>query len=280
MRRSYHNQAFIENDGVFYGVSLGWDFTSEHEWGIKQMKSKFGISNQKINILGMKKEVLGVEARTMTSGTVLFSEDDNLCVLTSDKPYRLPDEFTPKDILAYDITHMSNDLECAWDESDFCIATKNKEHFPKLRELYEAFQNRNIVITFIKTEINPFSNSSLSILIKDRIPTELIDEMYLSDKEHVDLIEYEKKIGVTKLKEQTRNGYKNEKYFVACSPKWIDYKDPVNREKKKKELKTEYDIVFWINYSDDDDNYGWYTAEKIIQWLSTPGLKLKSLNEK
>lgn len=42
---------------------------------------------------------------------------------------------------------------------------------------------------------------------------------------------------------------------------------------------TKYDIHFWINYSDDDDNFGWYIAEDIIKWLSTPGLKLKSLNK-
>ena len=54
---------------------------------------------------------------------------------------------------------------------------------------------------------------------------------------------------------------------MACSPKWINYEDAEAREKRKKEMNTEYDIMYWINYSDDDNNYGWYTVEQIREWL-------------
>ena len=280
MRRAFQNTSLIVEDGNFYGVSLGWDFTSEHEWGIKGMKRHFGIQSEKSNILGIKKTLMGVDARTITKGEVLFKQDENLCVLTSNKPWGLKEDYTAKDIIGYDIKNMYNDLECAWDENNFCIATKNKEDFPKLKELYEAFQNKNIIITFLKSGVPAFSNSSLSVLILDKLPQEVKDEMYKVDKKAYDLIDYEKKIGVTALKEKTRgNGYQGEKYFMACSPSWIDYEDDEHREERKKSLNTKYDIMFWINYSDDDDNFGWYTAEDIIKWLSTPGLKLKSLNK-
>lgn len=270
MRRAYNNNTLIIENDVFYGVSLGWDFCAEHEHSISGIIRKFGIDTKK----------LGFEGRKITRGEVLFKKDNDLCVLTSDKPFGLKDEYTTKDILDYDIKGMYNEFETAWDESDFCIATKNKDHFKYLEELYEAFKNNNIVITFLKSELPVFSNSSLSVLIGDKLPEESKQEMYNVDKKGVDLIEYEKKIGVTSLKEKVKgNGYKGEKYFMACSPRWIDYENPENREKRKKELSTEYDIMFWVNYSDDDDNYGWYTAEDIIKWLSTPGLKLKSLNK-
>ena len=280
MRRAYHNVSFIVEGDNFYGVSLGWDFTSEHEWGIRVIKNKFGLKSDKTNVLGIKKPLLGIDNRRMTIGEVLFKEDKDLCVLTSERPYGLKEKYKAKDILGYDIKNVYNDLECAWDDGDFCIASKNKEDFPKMRELYEAFKNKNIAITFLKSEVPAFSNSSLSVLILDKLPQDVLDEMYNVDKEAYDLIEYEKKIGVTKLKEETRSksGYRGEKYFMACSPRWIDYKDAVAREEKKRKGNTEYDIMFWVNYSDDDDNYGWYTAEEIIKWLSTPGLKLKSLN--
>ncbi len=111
--------------------------------------------------------------------------------------------------------------------------------------------------------------------------------MYQVDKKHHDLYEYEKEIGVTKLKEDGLEEYRNDnggktgkgKYFMACSPRWIDYENEENREKRKKEMGTKYDVQFWVNYA-DDDNYGWYTTEDIIKWLSTPGLKLKSLDKK
>lgn len=270
MRRASNNKSFIIENEVFYGVSLGWDFCAEHEWGIKGMRRHFGIDTNKV----------GFEGRKITKGNVLFKKGKDLCVLTSQEPYGLKENYTAKDLLGYDIKAMYQDFETAWDENDFCIATKNKEEFKYLEELNEAFKNKNIIITFLKSELPAFSNSALSILIADKLPEEAKQEMYNVDKKSIDLVEYEKKIGVTSLKQKTRgNGYKGDKYFLACSPRWIDYENPENREKRKKEYGTKYDIIFWVNYSDDDDNFGWYNAEDIIKWLSTPGLKLKSLNK-
>jgi hypothetical protein len=275
MRRAFNNVHVIKEDNTFYGVSLGYDFCAEHEWGTQKMKTKFGIDTSK----------MGVEARSITKGEVLFMNDGEICVLTSRKPWhsweKPKENLGVKDLIPYDLQNLYKDFECAWDEGDFCIVTKDKSLFNYMEELNEAFKNNNIVISFIKSDLPVFANSSLSVLIKDKLPKSIVDSMYAVDKASVDLVEYEKKIGVTELKEKTRsNGYKGEKYFLACSASWIDYHNENNREKRKKELGTKYDVRFWVNYSDDDDNYGWYNAEDIIKWLSTPGLKLKSLNKK
>ena len=66
---------------------------------------------------------------------------------------------------------------------------------------------------------------------------------------------------------------------MACSARWIDYENTKNREQHKTRLKTKYDITYWINYSDDDNNYGHYIVEEIQQWLSTPGLKLTQIRK-
>lgn len=275
MRRAYNNVHLIKEDNTFYGVSLGYDFCAEHEWGTEKMKNKFGIEQTK----------MGVDGRSITNGDVMFMNNGDICVITSRKPWfrweKPKENISITDLLPYELQNMYNDVECAWDNEDFCIATKNKSLFGYMEDLNDAFKNKNIVISFIKSEIPAFANSSLSILIKDKLPKSITDSMYNVDKAAFDLIEYEKKIGVTKLKEKTRgNGRKGDKYFMACSPRWIDYEDAKNREKRKKEMDTKFDIMFWVNYSDDDDNYGWYKAEDIIKWLSTPGLKLKSLNKK
>ena len=276
MRRAYNNVKMIMDGDTFLGFSLGYDFTSEHEWGIDGIRRKFGITKDK----------LGVDGRTIRTGEVLFRKNNELCVITSADPWRYknekPHEFGPKDILAYDI-HFYKDkrLETAWNENDFCIASTDPEHFPYMEELAGNFEKKNIVIAFMSSELAAFENSSLCVLIKDKLPQQAIDEMYFVDKKAEDLKEYEKKIGVTKLKEKAREtySYKGEKYYMACSPKWINYENPVEREKEKEQYKTKYDIMFWINYSDDDDNYGWYTAEEIIKWLSTPGLKLTQIRK-
>lgn len=274
MRKSFHNtKLFLENN-IFYGVSLGYDYCAEHEWGHKGMKNYFGMDSSK----------MGIDSRKISKGEVFFKEDEDLCVLTSRKPYNLKENYTAKDILANDIRHFGNTgVECAWDERDFCIATKDKNKFPLFRELHEAFQKKNVAIAFLKnTDLNVFENSSLSLLIADKLPKQVTDSMFLVDKKAKELSEYEEKIGVAELKKKAKqnSGYKGDKYFMACSPSWIDYENAENREEQKKKMKTQYDIMFWINYSDDDDNYGWYKAEDIIKWLSTPGLKLKSMNQK
>jgi len=268
MRRAFNNVGFVGEDDIIFGVSLGSDFTSEHEWGYGGIKRKFDINDKKSGIKGRKINKVG---------TILYAENDEMCVLTSREPWDEKKEYTPEDLLASDISGFMNDngLETAWNEDDFCVASNKKEDFHYLKEMYEAFQKKNIAICFINAQMPAFDNASLSILVVDKLPKTVTDAMAYADKKSDNLIAYEKKIGITKLKEKNE-----EKYFMACNPRWIDYDDPVVREEMKKELGTKYDVRFWVNYSDDDDNYGWYTGEQIIEWLSTPGLKLKSLNKK
>lgn len=273
MRRGYQEFGIIEENGIFYGISLGWDFCAEHEWGIKDLKRLLGINDTK----------LGVEGRTITKNDeVIFVKDKKQALLRT-KPWGYKESDKLKDLLSRELYIYSGDdkkIATAWSGSDFGVLVEGKENIEKLEELYNNFKKNNIVIASLKGVVPVFSNSSLSLLIKDRLPQEALENMYNVDKKAIDLVDYEKEIGVTKLKEKVRgNGYKGEKYFCACSPKWIDYENKGNREVLKKKLGTKYDIQFWINYSDDDNNYGWYTAEEIIKWLSTPGLKLTQIRK-
>ena len=77
------------------------------------------------------------------------------------------------------------------------------------------------------------------------------------------------KINAQKRNEGTYMGtYKDLHYYMACSPRWIDYEDKEERDKIKKERGTKYDIMYWINYADDDDIAGWFTVEVIKKWLT------------
>jgi|LakMenEpi03Aug12_release.lakeMendotaPanAssembly.Ray.scaffolds.fasta_scaffold295641_2 hypothetical protein len=273
MRRGYKEFGIIEEDGIFYGISLGWDFCSEHEWGIKDLKRLLGINDSK----------LGIEGRTITkSDEVIFIKDKKQALLRT-KPWSYKPEQKIKDLLSSELYIYDGDgkkIATAWSDDDFGILVEGEKNIALLEELYKNFKKNNIAIASLKGTLPVFSNSSLSLLIKDRLPKEALDSMYNVDKSALDLVEYEKEIGVTALKEKVRgNGYKGEKYFCACSPRWIDYENKENREAIKQKLGTKYDIQFWINYSDDDNNYGWYTAEEIIKWFSTPGLKLTQIRK-
>lgn len=274
MRKSHNNFSIIKDENTIYGISLGYDFCAEHEWGNDDMRRKFGIDKDK----------MGIDGRTNSKGEVYVFENKTHILLTSSNPYKwniTPENAKFEDAVPYEGYFKDSEITTYWDERNFCvILKKTNENVQLIRDLEQAAKDKELVISYLKSEVAAFANSSLSLTIKSRLPKEITEQMYNVDKERIDLIEYEEKIGVTELKRKSRgNGYKGDKYFCACSPHWISYNNPEEREKRKKQFNTKYDIQFWVNYSDDDDNYGWYRAEDIIKWLSTPGLKLKSLNK-
>lgn len=274
MRKAFSNYFIIKDEKTVYGISLGYDFCSEHEWGNDGMKRYFGIDSDK----------MGVDGRTNTKGEVYVFENKTHILLRSTDPGRWNNKkkISFKDALPYESININEELTTYWDEREFCVVlTKTEENVTFVRDIEQAVKNNDLVIGYIKSEVPVFSNSSLCLTIRSRLPKEITDQMYAVDKKKVDLDEYEEKIGVKTLKEKfgKKNGYKGEKYYCACSPRWVNYEDAEDREKQKNSWNTKYDIMYWVNYSDDDDNYGWYTVEQIIKWLSTPGLKLKSLNK-
>lgn len=296
MRKASQANGLIVDDGKFLGIALGYDYCAEHEWGIKEIKQRFGISE------GGRKN-MGVNARSITKNipNLIFKKETykkkKFAILYTGYQYWREGEDNPiphylenykKDLdwrVEYDKKNPSeyrdpkDPMMTAWSGSGFAVAVMGEKESDWLEELYEAFNNKNVVIAMINHRAyNPFAGTSLSLMIKDRLPKEVADMMYSADKEYHDREDYEKKTGVPKLKEKLRNiknknGYDdnlyghNHGYYIACSPKWIDYNDAENREAKKKEYHTKYDIIYWVNYSDDDNTHAYFTVEEIKEWL-------------
>lgn len=293
MRKAYNDYGLIVIDDVFIGISLGYDFTAEHEWGIDGIKRMCGIPES-------SKKNMGVKNRTITKPPqIVFNEKthkkNKFALLYTGQSWRSNEEnekYIPRDLENYvedlewkvdyekkeaekgkiiDERDKKDNIVTAWSGDGFGIGVMGEKEVEYLKELKEAIENVNLTIAFINIQPkNPFSNSSLSLLITDRIPKEAVEQMYLADKEYYDRVDYEKKIGMTKIIEKygNKNGYKGKKYYCACSPKWIDYDDPENRKELKKKYNTKYDIIYWVNYSDDDNNYGYYSVEEIREWLT------------
>lgn len=287
MRSTSSDQKLVVNkdSNEFIGVSLGYDYTSEHEWGFAGIKQKFGIPES-------NKDNKGVKCRTITKGQDVIYKVSGEYALLITKSYRMTGEESFEDLVPRDISHyhsmmkfMMEDNEnreeekkrdplvTAWDERDFCIIVNGVEEIEWLKQLYDAFKDNNIVVAAVNlAPSNTFSNSSLAIAIADRLPKDVTDNLYDADNASYILSDYCDKIGLTKLKEiKPSGGYRGENYYMALSPK------PISEEDQKK-YNTKYEIIIWNNYSDDDENYGWYTFEDVKKWLTTDGLKLADIS--
>lgn len=57
MRRGNDNGWLLDDEGKLIGISLGADFTAEHEWGIKDIQAGFGISSD-LKIFGIARRLV------------------------------------------------------------------------------------------------------------------------------------------------------------------------------------------------------------------------------
>lgn len=97
-------------------------------------------------------------------------------------------------------------------------------------------------------------------------------ELLIKNTSDTELLEYQDKIGITKIIAEQQllrwqSGGKKGKVWLALSP---------YRKEEKHNLETKYDIVYWVNYG-DDETFGWFSVESIIEWLTTPDLLLYKL---
>lgn len=178
MRKGTNDFKYLfDEKGNFFGISLGWDFCAEHEWGIDRIISDYGIKKDKIGYKGRK--------ISKVPNHLCYARTNDLCVLSSHDYYGgfSTNDISPKDLLPHDLEYFSGgDISTAWDRGSFCIASGNPKYFKYINELYEEIKNKNVLITFFK-ESNIFGNSSLSLLIINKLQDKYKDAMYNADKE-------------------------------------------------------------------------------------------------
>ena len=122
----------------------------------------------------------------------------------------------------------------------------------------------------ITTAINNLTEQS----IIDCIPVDDFNSLNFV-KNNETLKKYEAFIGMTRRKEEQLTIYRNTcgaegRYWMACSPKWIE------DEKQKRRMNTKYEIGYWVNYG-DNSTYGWFTVEQIQEWFDNPKIFLHEL---
>lgn len=273
---------FIKDEnGVFIGISLGFDFTSEHEWGIKGISSYLGMPK-------LTRRNMGIKSRTVTSKNVKdymhfgTSEEYAFLIMTPNIKsqnirYSLESKVTLNTPwLNYEIKNYKSEIDSrikcgkdpiitAWSEKDFGIVVKGKNESEWLFELYESFINNEASITYMNITSNVFGNSSLSLLVNKRLSKTLLQQMKDADKENLDLEWIQKKLN---LKHRLQKTGKFKDYSLHyCGVKFLNY-DASNS--KQINCRNE-NLRVWTNSS---DYYGWNTIEEIEELINDKNLTI------
>lgn len=233
----------------FAGVSLGWDFCAEHEWGIKGIRQVFAMVGDPQQFGITRRMVRAVPDHLRLHD--IKKPKGCLLVLTS------PGFTLPANGQGYPFDELSlwkdQSLAAGWDEESFGIFT-TVEHRTHLKSLFEAFQRKDVAI--YRGKSGPFANGGLKLVIASKLPQEILDDMCRVDEDGYNLLAAAKATGIEEYLKS-----KGKRWFTL-SPRWAN------------EGKTE--VRFWLNpYDQQIYNCGWYSVEDLRLWGDDQGPVLK-----
>jgi hypothetical protein len=265
MRKGTQDVQFLERDDQsLWGVSLGWDYTFEHEHGIFSIRQAFGVP------AAPTRKKIGVDARKVTiipEGLRLFKDEARgfLYVAFGSDFEGGPDydlEFLDSRLGAYEDT----EIAAAWSEDDFAIRVKTSVHGEKLQAIYDALKNKDACLFLGSTsKPSPFSRSSLILTIASALTKSEVNLVKKQDSERLDLEEAAKATGIEARLEKAGLGY------YALSPSWR-LQSRVGHGK----IQTRHKVMFYLNPKDQQRyDSGWFTVEELDLWIKGKGPVIK-----
>ena len=251
------------DENQLLGVNLGADYCAEHEWGIKDIRHMLQINNGKEVPVWDSEERFplflqsGLEKRLISNGsTEHLHWVEKIKLNDSDK--RGKKEWSG--FLLQNITYRdepsvygcyasdSQTLVTAWSEKDFAVLSRNKEEILKLKEIFDAFRQNDIIIW--QGGGGVFENAGLCIAIASRMPKSILKNWKNADIEADKLAKEARKTGIA---DRLRKAGK--KYF-ALSPQ---------REK-------DGSLCFWLNPMDqNNNNFCWCNVQDLDDWIADKG---------
>jgi hypothetical protein len=265
MRRGNKPDVIVDDKEFLVGFDLSADYCSEHEWGLKFLDvfgsgnpKKLGIDRRKITKFPKAKfdpdsfytprivEFFEREVKGETTAYLIFDYGRNISHIKNGEG------------MIRELTiggHSETGVAAAWDGESFGIATT--DHIDELKELFEAFKKKDIVIGLFGGHV--FSNAGLKILIASRISDEIKKEWHDADSDEIALEKASKKTGIHKKLEKAG------KRFFALSPRWV-------RDMEDADEHTKHDVLYWLNpHEQDRYNACWCTVEELELWILEKG---------
>lgn len=269
MRRTTNDYGWLNAaDGSLMGLSLGFDFCAEHEFGAKQIKEYLGIAQQS--------NPIGVEERTMTQVPEALSflkfrttfKDSNThktmpgallycCETYGDVPKTGAARAKHLGLVFYTnpgSRHYSadrDDLAIAWSShGGFAILVRGKENVARLELLHKAFLRNDIALA--DPVILGFARKSLSLVIGSAVPAEMRQSVLDADLAHQRLLKAVAASGIESLLKKNNLGW------FSLLPKWSDGEGSP--------------LMFYLNPKEQSKySSGWFFLDELQAWAQGKG---------
>ncbi len=255
MRRAYSDMDFVTDDDKVVGICLGYDFTSEHEWGVEKLKEAFNTGKGYKE--GVETSLITQVPESMADGRRFFEYIDKgkdawivlttIWGLTKEEAIKNPAKHFRELNL-----HGDTAMATAWDDGSFGIRVKGKENKEKLKLIWEAFQNKDICIG-----LKPGSwvkGSGLTFIFYSCLDKDLKDRILEDQRQQTRLLKAATRTGIEKKLRKAG------KRWFALSPRWADNKD----ESKG--------VNFFLNPVNQAENYwGEVTVKDLKDWIKGKG---------
>lgn len=266
MRRSYYDVGWVVTaDGRVAGLSLGYDRCAEHEWGIAEVLERLGVA--------LPDAPLGVADRLITEvpQDLVFKEykakpqdkrrkafDAAFLELPNGYGDYLPGEpkgphrdaafFTDPDTKN---ARPQDDIGASWNSRSFCINVRGAENIARLKDLYAAFQRKDIAVALPWTK--SFFQGGISFVIASALAEAEKQDILDRDLAHKKLHDAALATGIHQVLKDAGRGW------YALSPDWVD-----------REMQT--DVAFFLNPREQSKyNHGWFTTEELCEWAEGKG---------
>lgn len=269
MRRAESEFGFMHNEqGQVVGLSLGYDGCAEHQEGISGILAAFGVR--------LPEFPLGVGDRTTTEvpENLVFEEFKvkprdrrrAACPGAILSLTRVPLDERPKpskvrssrDLGFYldpgDKWHEARwDMVCEWDRREFEVTVRGEANVEALRDIYQAFQRKDIAVALPWAEA--FFHGGMSLVIASRLSDEGKAAVLAQDTDHKELMDAAQATGIEEILKAAGRGY------FALGPGWFDdQKD---------------EVIFFLNPRDQRNyDHGWFTVQELKDWAAGKGTVL------
>lgn len=257
------------------GISLGYDHTAEHEWGIESLKQllKMPVVNIEAQKKKINKKLLGINSRIIHSTESIWTGEFVKAgttyyylyagpIYSKERENRIVDTIQRQFGSRLEKMIEKSNVATAWSDSDLCFVTDQKG----LPEFFiEEIQKKNVFLGVFGGR-NPFANGSLMLFVASEIPQQLKEDMLKADLEKIETLREDDRTGIKeKLAKKQSEWQESHPHcfhtpwsYIALSPRIHDDDWP-----------TQHRVVYWLNPDNQDlVNYGWYTVEELEDWIS------------